>query len=101
MNDKLMGGAHRMDVRAHIIVKGMVQGVGFRWFVHSRASRLGLVGYVRNLYNGDVEIEVEGDRSLVESLISEIRIGPRFADVQDVLVTYKPYEGTFRGFEIR
>ncbi|PIU44278.1 MAG: acylphosphatase [Ignavibacteriales bacterium CG07_land_8_20_14_0_80_59_12] len=89
-----------MDARAHIIVKGMVQGVGFRWFVRSRASRLGLHGYVRNLDNGNVEIEVEGSRSLVESLIAEVRVGPRFADVRDLVVSYKPYEGDLPEFTI-
>ncbi|CUT02300.1 Acylphosphatase, partial [Candidatus Kryptonium thompsonii] len=48
-------------VCAHIIVKGLVQGVGFRWFVQKHANHLGLKGWTRNLSNGDVEIEVEGE----------------------------------------
>src|SRR6266850_6133424 len=56
----------RMTVGASIIVEGMVQGVGFRYFVYTKASRLGLTGFVRNLASDAVEIEVEGDRSLIE-----------------------------------
>ena len=58
-----------MQVCAYIIVDGLVQGVGFRYYVHRHASGLGLAGFASNLMNGKVEIEVEGDRSAVEELI--------------------------------
>ena len=90
-----------MQVCAHIIVRGMVQGVGFRYFVHKRANRIGLTGYAKNLENGNVEIETEGDRSLVEELIREIKIGPRMAHVSDILVDWKPFEERFKEFTIR
>ncbi|HEY6191961.1 MAG TPA: acylphosphatase [Bacteroidota bacterium] len=90
-----------MIVGAHIIVQGMVQGVGFRFFVHRSALRSGLEGYVRNLFNGEVEIEVEGDRSLIEELIKEVTVGPRAADVTHVKVDWKKPEHQFRRFEIR
>lgn len=89
-----------MEVGAHIVVKGFVQGVGFRYFVYDRAKRLGLHGYVRNLYNGDVEIEVEGDRSLVEEFIKEVKVGPRAARVADVVVQWKKTLDHFTSFEI-
>jgi acylphosphatase len=90
-----------MEVGAHITVSGLVQGVGFRFFVHRHASRLGVRGFVRNLYNGDVEIEVEGDRSLVEELIKEVRVGPRAAQVKDVKVKWEEFRQQFYGFDIR
>jgi len=89
------------DVRAHIIVKGLVQGVGYRWFVERHAKQLGLTGYVRNLPDGDVEVVVEGARSLIEELIRELKVGPRFASVEDVRVTWHPYRGKFKDFRIR
>ncbi len=49
-----------MQIGAHIIVRGLVQGVGFRYFAYRHAVNLGLTGWVRNLYNDDVELEVEG-----------------------------------------
>lgn len=78
-----------MTARAHIIVRGLVQGVGFRWFVSRRANALGLSGFTRNLADGAVEIEAEGDRSLVEALIGEVRVGPRSAQVRDLIIEWK------------
>ena len=90
-----------MEIGAHIVVSGLVQGVGFRFFVHRHASRLGVRGFVRNLYSGDVEIEVEGDRSLVEVLIKELRVGPRAAQVKDVKVKWEEFRQRFYEFDIR
>jgi acylphosphatase len=78
-----------MTARAHMVVRGLVQGVGFRWFVARRANALGLTGYARNLIDGAVEIEAEGDRSLVEALIGDVRVGPRSAHVQDLMIDWK------------
>ena len=90
-----------MEVGAHIIVSGMVQGVGFRYFVYHRATRFGLKGYVDNLYNGDVEIEVEGERSLIEEIIKEMKVGPRAAHVTDVKIEWKNSESKYKRFDIR
>ena len=90
-----------MDVGAHIIVTGMVQGVGFRYFVYRQATQLGLKGFCRNLYDGDVEIKVEGDRSLVEDLIQQVKVGPRSARVIDVKVAWESCHYKFSEFEIR
>lgn len=90
-----------MEIGVHIIVKGLVQGVGFRFFVERHAVQLGLQGYVRNLYNGDVEIETEGDRSLVEEFIKEVTIGPRSAHIKDLKIEWTEYQNKFKGFEVR
>ena len=90
-----------MDAGASIIVSGMVQGVGFRYYVFNHASRMGLTGFVKNLYNGDVQIEAEGDRSLIEDLIHEMKIGPRAAHVSDVRVDWRKPVYQFQRFEIR
>ncbi len=90
-----------MDTRAHIIVRGVVQGVGFRYFAANQASRLNLYGYARNLFNGDVEIVVEGTRAMIEEFITMIKVGPRLAKVEDVFITWEKFTGTFKTFEIR
>jgi acylphosphatase len=90
-----------MEIRAYVVVNGVVQGVGFRYFVYHRAIRFGLVGYVRNVFSGEVEIEVEGDRSLIEEFIKEVKVGPRVARVTDVSVEWRTYEKLYRSFEIR
>lgn len=89
-----------MEVGANIIVKGLVQGVGFRYYVYNRAVKLNLRGYVKNLINGDVEIEVEGERSAIESLIEEVKIGPRLAVVKDLMIKWKNVENFYKGFQI-
>lgn len=89
-----------MQASLHIIVRGMVQGVGFRYFVLRVALRLGLSGWVRNLYNGDVEVVAEGDRSLLEELIKDLKVGPRSAHVKDLVIEWKNYSGTYSTFEI-
>jgi acylphosphatase len=78
-----------MAARVHIIVRGLVQGVGFRWFVARRATTLGLAGYARNLSDGAVEIEAEGGRSEVEELIRDVRVGPRSAHVRELTIEWK------------
>ncbi len=90
-----------MQVGVHIIVQGMVQGVGFRYFVSRQATKLSLSGFVRNLYDGDVEIEAYGDRSLLEELIKEVKVGPRSADVKDLRIEWKEFQERYIGFEVR
>ena len=90
-----------MKASAHIIVKGLVQGVSFRWFVQKEANSLELAGYVRNLFNGDVEVEVEGEKVLIEELIKMLKIGNRFSNVTDVQVSWKDFEAKFNSFKIR
>lgn len=60
-------------IRKHLTFTGRVQGVGFRFRAHSIATRLGLTGYVKNLYNGNVEAEVQGEVHLIDRLIEELR----------------------------
>jgi len=90
-----------MQVRVHVLVSGTVQGVGFRYFVCNKARVLGLTGFVRNLFSGDVEIEAEGDRSLIEEFIEQIKVGPRFAHVTDTKIEWIKYTGAQAGFEVR
>jgi len=88
------------DIYAKITIKGMVQMVGYRYFTHHHALRLGLKGYVKNLYNEDVEIAVEGDRSIVEELITILKVGPRGSRVTGVSIEWKKYTGKYKSFDI-
>ncbi len=89
-----------MKVRAVIVVRGMVQGVGFRYYAYLQAKAFGLVGYVKNLWDGSVVSEVEGERGMVEEFIKALKVGPRAASVRDVAVTWEPYTGEYEDFEI-
>ena len=55
-------------VRKHIIFHGSVQGVGFRYYSEHKANQLRLTGWVKNLYNGDVEMEVQGSEAAIDEL---------------------------------
>lgn len=89
------------EVRAHVLIRGFVQGVGFRYFVYRIGTKLQLHGYVRNLFTGEVEIEVEGDRSLVEEMIAQVRVGPRMSHVNDVAIEWREPRHDFSTFEIQ
>lgn len=89
-----------MQACVNIIVQGVVQGVGFRYFTEYHAIKLGLVGYVQNLYTGEVEVEVEGERSLIEEMISILKVGPRSGRVTNLIITWKTPKGNYRSFEI-
>jgi acylphosphatase len=90
-----------MQVRVHVLVSGIVQGVGFRYFVYHKAIDLDLAGYVRNLFSGDVEIEAEGDRSLVEEFIEQVKAGPRAAHVTDVKIEWIKCTAAQSHFEVQ
>src|SRR5438045_5711884 len=66
------------------VVRGRVQGVGFRWFVEREAHMLGIAGWVRNNSNGSVEVLAMGTREQLLGLRSRLRQGPRAARVDDV-----------------
>lgn len=77
------------QIRKHVIFKGRVQGVGFRYYCWGIASRMKLTGWVRNLYNGDVEMEVQGDAKDVEMYLYKINQGDGFIRVDEMEVVVK------------
>lgn len=86
-------------VRAHVLVEGRVQGVGFRAFVHRNATEEGLSGWVKNLADGRVELEVQGSRERIESLLIILKKGPSLAHVDQVHVNWlnaQPESDDFR-----
>jgi acylphosphatase len=80
---------------------GDVQGVGFRFFAERQARRLGLDGWVRNRYDGAVEVEAEGSNAALEQFLNDLRRGPRAARVQDVKVSWSVYRGDLGPFGVR
>ena len=84
-------------IRRHMYISGEVQGVGFRYRANYAARRLGLTGYVRNLYDGRVEVEVQGDRELISMFLSEIDAGSfvRMENIESRDVPLVPEERRF------
>lgn len=85
----------------HAMVRGEVQGVGFRYFVVREASALGLRGYARNLRNGDVEVLAQGARPALERLVALLWRGPSAAEVSVVRVTWQTPTEHISGFHVR
>ena len=90
-----------MEVRAEIVVNGLVQGVGFRYFVMREAQKLGLNGYVKNLYTGEVLTVVEGEKAIVEEMIKKLRVGPMHASVKSCKVDWQEPKNEFTEFEVK
>ena len=88
-------------VRAHLLISGLVQGVGYRWNCRRAAQGLGLVGWVRNLDDGRVEAVLQGTREQVGDMIKWCYRGPAEARVTDIAVTYQDATDEFRDFGIR
>ncbi len=92
--------AEQAPVRAQMIVKGRVQGVGYRAFAARVASKIGLQGGVRNLEDGRVELDVEGTKTHILILIDELRKGPPAAHVMAVDVEWGKATGRFSEFRV-
>jgi acylphosphatase len=88
-------------VQLRAIVRGQVQGVGFRMWAQRRARMLGMSGYVRNLADDSVEVVGEGSRETLELFLTDLRRGPESADVRSVQVTWDTCAGVSDRFEIR
>jgi acylphosphatase len=86
--------------RVHLLVTGRVQGVAFRAATAEAARRLGVRGWVRNLADGRVEAEAEGERAAVEALVAWCRRGPPAARVDHLAVSWGEPRGDLGPFAI-
>jgi acylphosphatase len=85
----------------HYLVRGRVQGVGYRYFVLEAAERWGVRGYVCNLPAGEVEIHAEGDVDALKSFKDELCRGPALARVREVIESDRPVTQGYISFLIR
>ncbi len=86
-------------MRKHMILSGRVQGVGFRWRASQIGEMLGLTGWVRNLWDGSVEMEAEGPEETIDQLLQMLQ-NDRYIDITGIRAKTVPEEGGY-GFEIR
>jgi len=86
--------------RLHAVVRGDVQGVGFRYFVQRRAGQLGLRGWVRNNDDGSVEVVAEGERPRLEELKRALERGPSTAHVARVDAEWSIATGSLGRFDL-
>jgi len=88
-------------VRAHVFVKGRVQGVLFRYTTKEEANLRAVKGWARNMEDGRVEAVFEGTKGKVDEMVEYCHYGPPAAKVSSVNVTWAEYTGEFKGFSIR
>ena len=89
------------NVRLHVIIKGIVQGVGFRFFVFNHGQQLQLNGWVRNRINGAVEVLAEGQRHELEKFLDLICQGPSHAQVEKTEVKWLEAQSDLPPFTVR
>ncbi len=82
------------------LISGRVQGVGYRFFAEDWANQLGLCGYVKNLWDGNVEVYAIGDAVTLEEFKRQLAQGPRSARVTSVEESDEPVDGRYKRFGI-
>jgi acylphosphatase len=87
--------------RSKVIVKGIVQGVNFRYYTQRQAIRYNITGWVRNLPDGSVAALFEGEDQDVEAMVQWCRHGPPSAQVTELIVQPEEYQGEFSSFSIK
>lgn len=91
-----------MIKQIRIRVSGLVQGVGFRFFTHRQAQKLGLVGYVKNLDNGEVEIVAQGDSEQISKLTEWLEQGgPVSARITNINIGQTSIQEDLTSFKVR
>lgn len=90
-----------MKIAVQVLVKGRVQGVGYRWFACQNAAERDITGYVRNLSNGDVEVYAEGEEEDVEDFAGQLQKGPAFSRVTECVLNRMTPENKYPDFNVR
>ncbi len=90
-----------VNVKAHIFVSGIVQGVFFRHATKVQAETFNVTGWIRNLLDGRVEAVFEGEENNVKKLVEYCRHGPPGAKVTNVEVEWQKYLGEFTSFKTK
>jgi acylphosphatase len=83
------------------LIRGRVQGVGYRYFAQRTAHRLGVYGFARNLPDGDVEVHAEAEPRTLSQFKQELERGPRMSLVLEIVESDVPESGVYSSFLIR
>lgn len=86
---------------AHVMIRGFVQGVGYRQFVKKHARELGLTGWVRNLPDQSVEALLQGDEKAIEKTLALCKKGPFLSEVEEVDAVWEEQKEVFPDFSLR
>ncbi len=89
-----------LNIEYHILIKGRVQGVGFRWFTQTLAEKLGVFGWVRNNYDGTVEIIAQGPEDILDDFINKLKSGPPSANVSSLEKEKRNIIKEYKNFQV-
>jgi acylphosphatase len=89
------------QVRVRILIEGRLQGANFRLNTQSRAHQLGLFGFIRNLSDGRIEIEAQGDEDKVEEMLSWCQEEPHSSQIRSILFRHDEPINRYSDFEVR
>jgi len=95
-----MSDESKIMKRVRILISGLVQGVGFRYYAIAHARRLKVKGFVKNLNDGRVEVVAEGDSRRLEGLEKLLRKGSYGSKVEDVKIFTEQYKNEFKDFDV-
>jgi len=87
--------------RVKLMIKGIVQGVSFRYYTRGEALKYSVSGWVRNLADGSVAAVLEGEEEDIEAMIQWCRHGPPGAQVTELIVQPEEYRGEFQSFSVK
>lgn len=90
-----------MKKRLEAKVFGIVQGVGFRFYIHYYAKKYNLTGYVKNNIDGSVSFVGEGEEDDLKKIIEHLKSGPTGAEVDEVKIEWKDFKNEFKNFSIK
>jgi acylphosphatase len=90
-----------MKIAKKYIIKGQVQGVGFRYFTTHLANRIGIYGYVKNLWDGSVEVYAIGTEQQIKTLKAGLSKGPSYSYVQQIIEEEMQVDPDYNAFNIR
>ncbi len=87
-------------MQAHVFISGIVQGVGYRYFIKSNAQKLGITGWVKNTNNGKVEAVFQGEQEKLQQMIALSHQGPVFSEVNDIQLEWEEEKKNSSEFKI-
>lgn len=89
------------EVQARILIEGRLQGINFRFQTQDKAKQLGLVGFVRTLADGRIEIEAQGDKDSLEALLEWCQQEPHGSHIKSILFRYDQVTKSYTDFNVR
>lgn len=86
--------------KAHVLIRGQVQGVGYRFFAQKTARQHGLTGWVKNNKDGSVEVDVEGEEAVIKSFLNTLRTKHPWAKIEALDIDWSSAAQEYQAFEI-